>query len=92
MQVFTLAYHNRTGTGAAIFLSEGEAYRALINMIVNPSDSQALLTAKRMLFLRKFDDLCIYLQKNHFGELDDYRVQAHNLSFVPASTEEPPTT
>lgn len=88
MQVWTLAYHNRTGTGTVIFLTESEAYQALIAMVVDPANSQALLTAKKMLFRRQLAELCTYLQQNHFGELDDYRIQAHNLSFIPVIPEE----
>lgn len=83
MQVWTLAYHNRTGTGTVIFLTETEAYQALITMVVNPEDAQALTTARKFLFMQQIKELCLYLQTNHFGELDDYRIQAHNLSFVP---------
>lgn len=82
MQVWTLAYHNRTGTGAAIFVTETDAYQALITMVVNPEDAQSLVTAKKLLFLRELEELCRYLQENHFGELDDYCIQAHNLTFI----------
>lgn len=87
MKVWTLAYHNRTGTGAYLFAEDVDAYSALINLVVNPSDSESLTTAKKMLLLRQFEELCAYLQKYHFGELDDYSVQSHELTLTASFGE-----
>lgn len=87
MQVWTLAYHNRTGTGAYIFAEEVDAYSALINLVVNPNDSDSLMVAKKMLLLRQWNELCAYLQTNHFGQFDDYRIQAHELTLTASFGE-----
>lgn len=80
MQLWTLAYHNRTGTGAHIFTDEAKAYQSLVNMTVDPTDSQSLLTARKMLLLGQFDELCLWLQHDHFGTADDYRIQTHHFN------------
>jgi hypothetical protein len=87
MQLWTLAYHNRNGTGAHIFTNEMAAYQALVNMTVDPTDLQAMLTARKMLLLRQFDDLCRWLQHDHFGTVDDYRIQTHHLNIAREEPE-----
>lgn len=83
MQLWTLAYHNRTGTGAILFSEESKAYQALADIVIQPTDTKSLLAARKMLLLRQFDDLCRWLQVNHFGVYDDYRIQPHELTLVP---------
>lgn len=83
MQLWTLAYHNRTGTGAILFFDESKAYQALINIVVDPHDTKSLLTTRKMLLLRQFGELCQWLQIHHFGADDDYSIQLHDLPEEP---------
>jgi hypothetical protein len=79
MTIWTLAYHNRTGTGAIVFTIENDAYLALIQTTVDPTDTRSLLIARKMMLLRQFEELCLWLQEHHFGTLDDYRIQSHEI-------------